>query len=526
MRFLDSFRRPPRQRTEPCRDEDVRPLSTPPSPGAQQPAMRFDGLGFLAGGADRICVVDCETTGVYNSDRVVELAIVTVDLNGNTVDAWDTLVHPQRDVGATHIHGLTAERLADAPVFSEIAGDVALRLDGACLAAHNLPFDQRMVVAEFARLGADLTILAGIDTLHATRARLGVACAAHGIDHQNAHSALADALATAELLLRVAQHCAPGHPAAAPSTLLRSGRVLRRADAAPCTIPDPPHIAALAARLDHSGLEAHMLAYLELVDRAVADLQLDSDERRQLNALAHELGLDDARIAQAHRRLVNDLIDAAMADHVVTDDELDVLLRVATCLDVDTGTVERRTRPALATAVTITIEPNLNVVFTGDDPGRPRDELARHAERLGMTVGQNVTKSTDLLVAYETASSSGKAGKARSYGVPIVDTAQFATAQAGDPLDAQGAAVESKKVVTCPDCRATWTVSARSGARSSRRCEQCSSVTAGSATPVPDAHLNAPAQSNVEVLVCGQCGCTWSRERVRGRKPRLCRECA
>lgn len=50
--------------------------------------------------------------------------------------------------------------------------------------------------------------------------------------------------------------------------------------------------------------------------------------------------------------------------------------------------------------------------------------------------GGNVTENTDLLVAYDTASSSGKAGKARSYGVPIISTTQFAAARAGDRLEA------------------------------------------------------------------------------------------
>lgn len=482
-----------------------------------------EGLAWLAGGADRITVVDCETTGVYNSDRIVELAIVTLDLDGQVVDSWETLIDPRRDVGASHIHGLTAHSLRGAPTFADVAGDVAIRLHGACLAAHNLPFDTRMLCNEFARLGSDLTVVAGIDTLTATRCRLAVACELHRISLYAAHSALADATATAELLICVAAGCSPGAPAAAPTGLLRAARVLRRIDTAPVAIADPPHVARLIATLDHAGLEANMLSYLELVARALADLHLDADERRQLAELAAGLGLNAAHLAQAHRRFVNDLIDAALADDVVTGDELDMLLRIATALDVDTEAVEHRTRPALAAALAVELRSGMSVTFTGDDPFRTRAALIAHANDLGMSVGGNVTKATDLLVAYDTSSTSGKAGKARSYNVPIISTAQFATAQTGERLDAEGSAVEARKVITCPDCHATWTVPARSGAQSSRRCDDCSTVERPPATPrLP----RPPSPTAIEDLTCSVCGRSWVRERVRGRKPHRCPDCA
>ena len=422
--------------------------------GVQPPPLRSAGatagapsLESLAGGADRIAVVDCETTGVYNSDRVVEVGIVTMNLTGAVIDTWETLVQPERDVGASHIHGLTAVSLRDAPVFADVAGDVAIRLHGACLAAHNLPFDARMLSNEFTRLGADLTVLAGIDTLTATRCRLGVACDDHGIQIANAHSALADAFATAELLKRVSSACRPGSPAAAPTTLARTSRALPRSATAPVVIPDPPYLSALIADLDHAGVEVATLAYLELVGLALADLRLDEAERHELSLLAATLGLEPVGVAQAHRRFVNDLVDAALEDHVVTDDELDLILRVASALDVDQSRVEQRTRACRSVDTTVTLAAGMCAVFTGDDPEHPRSDLIEHAEMLGMTIGKGVNKTTDLLVAYERDSASGKAKKAHTYGVPIVSARQFATALAGDVPDAVGTG-GSRKVIT------------------------------------------------------------------------------
>jgi DNA polymerase-3 subunit epsilon len=485
------------------------------------PVTTVGGLPALVGGADRIAVVDCETTGVYNSDRVVEIAVVTLDLEGRVIDTWATLIQPQRDVGASHIHGLTAESLRDAPTFDDVAGDVALRLHGACLAAHNLPFDRRMLVNEYERLGADLAVLSGLDTLTATRCRLAVACEEHRVPLADAHSALADAMATASLLARVLGGCGSGSPAAAPVGLTRSGRVLRRSDVAAVVIPDPPHIAQLAHALNHPGLEANILAYLDVVGRAVADLRIDASERAELLSWGIELGLGDAEITQAHRRYVSDLVDAALEDDIVTEAELDALLRVASALGVDAKVVEHRTRGVRARAATVQLSAGMTVVFTGDDPRRPRLALSERAIELGMAVGKNVTKSTDLLVVYESDTASGKATKARSYGVPIITTEQFAAADLGGQLE--GSSVETKKVITCPDCHTTWTVSARTGAQSSRRCEDCRGVPASrrASTRGP-----APATPpSIETLTCTVCGRAWTRDRVRGRKPLKCADC-
>ena len=527
MGILDRLRRPAPQPT--AQSSAKTPVTAAPSPaptvretGAESPAPDLE---RLAGGADRIAVVDCETTGLYNTDRIVELAIVTVALDGTIAERWETVVQPGRDVGATHIHGLTAEALAGAPTFADVAGDVALRLHGACIAAHNLPFDARMVSGEFSRLDTELILTAGIDTLQATRARLSDACGAYGVPLVNAHSAAADASATAALLLRVAALCEPGAPAAAPVNLWRTGKVRRRSDLGWIAVPDPPYIALLAAALDHAGLEASMVAYLELVERAVADLHLDADERSQLAVFAADLGLSDAQRAQAHRRFVNDLVDAALADGIVTDDELDMLLRVASSLAVATSRVTDRTRSATTTAIAVTLTPGLTVAFTGDDPHHPREMLIAHAAALGLTPATNVTKTTDLLVAADPASTSGKAAKARNYGLPIVSSTAFFAATAGVQLEAAGASVEARKVITCPDCHTTWTVSAGSSAQKSKRCDQCASA---AATPrgtrqSASAERQAPA---FEELTCTTCGQTWTRQRIRGRKPLHCPECA
>jgi len=420
-----------------------------------------------------VVVIDTETTGLYSSDRIVEISIVTLSLDGDVVDIFDTLVQPERDVSATHIHGITAAMVASAPTFADVAGDVAVRLEGACLAAHNLPFDHRMLNAEFERVGTTVMADAGIDTLRATGARLAEACAAHDIPLVGAHRSLVDATATAHLVRAVADLCDVGGPTALSMGLPRLGRVLRREDTAPVELPDPPLIAYLAARLTHSGVAIDTLAYLELVGRAVGDLHLDPAERQQLEALAIALNLNEAHIAQAHRRFVNELIDAAVADDVVTSDEYETLVRVAAALGVDQQVVETRTHQLRSVETSLRIDPNVSVVFTGDHSTIERSTLVAHAEQLGMSVAKGMSKKIDLLVAADPDSNSGKAKKARQYGIPVLGAEAFAACRAGDTIEATGIGLETLKVVTCPDCLATTTVPATTRSQSTKRCDDC-----------------------------------------------------
>lgn len=80
-------------------------------------------------------VLDVETTGFspLNGDRIVEVAVVRVGPEA-TVEYF-TLVNPMRDVGPTHVHGLSDADVAEAPMFNEIVGDLLEVLSGAVMVA-------------------------------------------------------------------------------------------------------------------------------------------------------------------------------------------------------------------------------------------------------------------------------------------------------------------------------------------------------------------------------------------------------
>ncbi|WP_297006582.1 exonuclease domain-containing protein, partial [uncultured Corynebacterium sp.] len=51
-------------------------------------------------------VVDVETTGFTNRDRVLEVAVVHADADGTVTGTWSTLVNPERDIPNSRIHGI------------------------------------------------------------------------------------------------------------------------------------------------------------------------------------------------------------------------------------------------------------------------------------------------------------------------------------------------------------------------------------------------------------------------------------
>lgn len=154
-----------------------------------------------------IAVIDFETTGMQPGiDRVVEVSVVRVEPGKEPYIAFDTLVNPCRSVGATYIHGIRNSDVEDAPLFEEIAGDFVDSLAGCIVAAYNVYFDMKFLRYELELAGVDYEVphfclmymrkMLGVGD----RCNLELACEAHNISLVNAHTAGADALASAKLM--------------------------------------------------------------------------------------------------------------------------------------------------------------------------------------------------------------------------------------------------------------------------------------------------------------------------------------
>ena len=154
-------------------------------------------------------VVDVETSGFRPGQaRIVSLAALALGDDGNVERSVYSLLNPGVDPGPTHVHGLTAEMLADQPCFGDVVQDLIEVLRGRTLVAHNVGFDYAFLAAEAELLGIELPIDSVMCTVElARRLQLGTenlrleTLAAHwGISQMRPHDAMDDALVLAQIL--------------------------------------------------------------------------------------------------------------------------------------------------------------------------------------------------------------------------------------------------------------------------------------------------------------------------------------
>jgi len=153
---------------------------------------------------------DVETTRLDPSvGRVIEIAVVRIDDKGRPAGEWTTLIDPATaDLGRTDIHGIQPSWLADAPAFLDIAGDLVDFLNGCVPVAHNAGFDRGFLCAEWNRAGLGPLNIVAVDTLGLAKGlglpgRLGELAGALDIPLENAHTALGDSRALAQVLVEL-----------------------------------------------------------------------------------------------------------------------------------------------------------------------------------------------------------------------------------------------------------------------------------------------------------------------------------
>lgn len=406
------------------------------------------------------CVVDVETTGFSPrlGDRVIEVAAVRMRGNGVVIDEWVTLVNPNRDLGATDIHGISAGDVLAAPQFAEVAGDLLRLLDGAVIVAHNLRFDWSFLLDEYDRAGHKLPALPGLCTLAlgsllnpgAASRKLAACCARIGHTVPEAHAALHDARAAAALLASyvamarqkgmrdlAALGCAPLEWPPQLPQLEATGLQCLRSDAHQHVAEEASYLARLVGRLDDAGVDPDTAAYLDLLDHVLEDRRLSRAESEALAETAGEWGLTAAAVREVHQTYLRRIAGLARADGIVTEAEFDDLHRVATLLGLPSEIVDAATSEGDAQVVGSASPPNSNplaghsVCFTGtlrgalDGSPVTRTVAKQLAQDAGLEVRNSVTRDLDLLVIADPDSMSRKAERARELGTRIISERAF-----------------------------------------------------------------------------------------------------
>lgn len=161
---------------------------------------------------DYVCL-DLETTGLSpKSDRIIEVGAAKVR-QGKVTDTFQRLINPRMQIQEriAQLTGIFPGELKGQPVLEEILPELEEFLEEDILVGHRISFDYAFLKRAFVNQKKDFD-KQGIDTLRLARTlvtdceskKLESLCKHFGISHQ-AHRALGDALATAELYQRITQ---------------------------------------------------------------------------------------------------------------------------------------------------------------------------------------------------------------------------------------------------------------------------------------------------------------------------------
>ena len=394
-------------------------------------------------------VVDFETTGILPSyhHRVVEIGVTHVEDDGSISARWETLINPERDLGPQHIHGIRASDILDAPLFRDIAAEFIALLEGRVFASHNAAFDLRFLHAEFARAGywvddqipSVCTMRLGTNFGLGASGSLAQACGQHQIALLEAHSAGADSYATAQLLGRYidasrswpgwdeywAQMALTGGSYAYPTGVRTGVPAKRRSEA---SLVPPSFLERISTDATRDTVDGGAAEYLALLDRCLLDGTVSASEGAQLAEVAAELGLARSVVDELHADYFTELERRAWVDGVLTEAEKFDLRAVGALLQLSDVAIEAATDD-LAPEVRaeseagelreFTLMPGSLIVLTGE-MSRARSDWEAELLASGFVPHGAITKKVALLVAADPDSLSGKAKKARDYGIPIV----------------------------------------------------------------------------------------------------------
>lgn len=403
-----------------------------------------------------LAVIDIETTGLnpYRHDRMIEVAVVLVLPGQGIATEFTTLLNPGRDVGPTRIHGITASDIVDAPRFADIAANLAEVLSGTTvLVGHNVRFDISFIRAEYKRVGIEMPQYATLDTMSlAGGGTLTACCAEHGVEYDGrAHAALHDARATACLLEKMVSNdnaliaaYVNGNPPAWPALAPTCGRLLQRNRALPAEAPLPNYVQRLAERLSAGSADDSIPEgerdYRELLWRALEDGRIQTSEGDALLEVATNWGLPFSRVEAIHLGYLSELAKAAWADQQITDSERREIRATAQLLGFGNLSDDQFQDLLRSCQISVSVDTPASpveqwtgktVCFTGECACCIRGQLISRemaeqiASKKGLQVMPSVTKKLDLLVVADPNTQSGKANKARQYGIRIVHEPVF-----------------------------------------------------------------------------------------------------
>ena len=161
--------------------------------------------------SQKYAVVDLEATGAHAMAEIIQVGIVIIE-NNQIVKTYQTDVNPHEALTEHIIHltGITDEQLAKAPDFSQVAQEIYHLISDCVFVAHNVKFDANLLAEKLFLEGYELRTPL-VDTVELSQVfyptlekyTLGHLADVLQLDLTDAHTAISDAYATAQLLLKL-----------------------------------------------------------------------------------------------------------------------------------------------------------------------------------------------------------------------------------------------------------------------------------------------------------------------------------
>ena len=156
----------------------------------------------------KFAVLDCETTGLHDTARIIQFAVVYLDLSLQIEEEFSSYLFGDGTVGSAEtfaVHGISEMKIRDAPSFSEVLPKFEFQLRQRLVFAHFAPFDKARVDYELSLIGKPPLSAVGCtkglgEFLGYGVLRLAEATKLFGIDPGNPHDALSDARSAANVL--------------------------------------------------------------------------------------------------------------------------------------------------------------------------------------------------------------------------------------------------------------------------------------------------------------------------------------
>jgi len=159
-----------------------------------------------------VVVFDIETTGLEASRcEIIEIGAVKIH-KGKITETFETLIKPKGEIPEEIINltGITPEMVVNSPSIKQVMPDFYKFCYGCTIMAYNIDFDYKFI-SLYGRKFGYIFDNHQIDVLYLARAfipglknfKLSTVCKKLDISLENAHRAVHDAMATAEVVIKL-----------------------------------------------------------------------------------------------------------------------------------------------------------------------------------------------------------------------------------------------------------------------------------------------------------------------------------